>query len=221
MSVFHFGDADTPMVGVLHLAERRAPTGIVLCPPLGGELVQGYRVLRHVADAVAAAGWPVLRFDYRGTGDAAGHDTLVSRASLRDDAAMAIDELLDTTGARRVVMLGVRLGAMPALDAASDARVQRVVWWDAVEDGAALADSWRRRGAPGPQDTCWVDGIPHSPQWMADVRAWQGDAARHAGRVRSVKTPAQWGALGPDGWLQVPGAALADVVAGVVAATSE
>lgn len=221
MSVFHFGDAETPMVGVLHLADRRAPTGVVLCPPLGGELVQGYRVLRHVADAVAAAGWPVLRFDYRGTGDAAGHDTLVTRASLRDDAAMAMDELLDTTGVRRVVMLGVRLGAMPALDASFDPRVQRVVWWDAVDDGASLAESWRRRGAPGPNDTCWVDGIPHSTQWMSDVSAWRGDATPHATLVRTVTTSAQWGALGPDGWLQVPGAALADVVASVVAAASE
>jgi uncharacterized protein len=221
MTVFHFGDAEAPMLGVLHQAARRAPAGVVLCPPLGGELVQGHRVLRHVADAVAAAGWPVLRFDYRGTGDAAGHDAMVSRATLREDTTVAVDELLDTTGARRAVVVGVRLGAMPALDTASDPRVQGVVLWDAVTDGSALVTEWRQRAIPGPDNTQWVDGVPHSAQWLADVTGWRFDATLQAPAVREVTTPARWGAIGPDGWLQVPGAALTNVVTCITTAASE
>ena len=48
-----------PAVGV-----SRA-TGVVLCPPVGADLVRAHRALRHLAERLARAGFDVLRFDFR------------------------------------------------------------------------------------------------------------------------------------------------------------
>jgi pimeloyl-ACP methyl ester carboxylesterase len=214
VSVFHFGDPASPLAGVLHLPPARAATGVLLCPPLLGELVQGYRVLRHVAERLAQAGLPVLRFDYLGTGDSAGDGEAITDASLTDDARSALDELLDATGARHAVVLGVRLGAMAGQPLTADPRVRGCVWWDPVTDGAALVRDWRRRGTPDRAGMLWVDGMPASAPLCDAVSRWRGVA----NATSCVHTPAAWGAPGPDGWLQVPGQALTEVVATVVAA---
>ena len=44
----------------------------VICPPCGSEYTRSHRTLRHLADRLAAAGIPALRFDYHGAGDSPG-----------------------------------------------------------------------------------------------------------------------------------------------------
>ena len=71
-----FGAADRPSFGWLHVPDDgTARAGVVLCPPLGYEYVCAHRTIRHLAEALAAAGFCVLRVDYDGTGDSSGdHD---------------------------------------------------------------------------------------------------------------------------------------------------
>src|SRR4051812_34449398 len=69
-----FGPAERPLFGWYHapaLATARA-CGVVLCNPFGYEMMCSHRAYRHLAERLATAGFPVLRFDYDGTGDSAG-----------------------------------------------------------------------------------------------------------------------------------------------------
>jgi pimeloyl-ACP methyl ester carboxylesterase len=211
---FHFGEPDAPLVGVLHPSAARSPVAVLVCPPHGAELVQAHRAVRTVAERLAADGWPTLRFDYSGSGDSAKDESTLDRRSMRDDAALALDELLDITGARRAVLVGVRLGAMPTADLANDPRVQRIVWWDAVTDGAALQSRWRRTGRQGAQGMLWVDGFACSPTLVEDVGAWRAEPSVQE-MASQIVTSARWSQRGPDGWLHVPAPELSDVIATV------
>ena len=86
--------------------------GVIICPPLGYEQIHSHRGLRHLADALAAAGFPVLRFDYHGTGDSAGVDEDADRhavwlANIRS-AMCWMRRKLDCA---LIDLVGVRLGA--------------------------------------------------------------------------------------------------------------
>ena len=71
---FYFESQGDRLFAWLHRLESasRRDHGVILCPPIGHEQIHAHRSLRHLADAVAAAGFPVVRFDYHGTGDSGG-----------------------------------------------------------------------------------------------------------------------------------------------------
>jgi alpha-beta hydrolase superfamily lysophospholipase len=116
----YFGPEARPLFGCLHRAPAPARLGLVICNPFGYEAICSYRVLRHFAEATAAAGVPTLRFDYDGTGNSAGHDREPERlASWVASVGHAIESLRAQSGVDRVALLGVRLGALIAALAAS------------------------------------------------------------------------------------------------------
>jgi pimeloyl-ACP methyl ester carboxylesterase len=116
---FFFGPPERPLFGWLHRAAPATAPGLVVCNPFGYEAICAHRSLRHIALAAAAAGAPALRFDYDGTGDAAGGDRDPGRvAAWRASIGAAVDALRAATGVPRVVLLGVRLGATLAALAA-------------------------------------------------------------------------------------------------------
>lgn len=107
--------------GWLH--EAQGTTGVVLCAPLGHEAMWSHRAWRHLADDLAAAGMPVLRFDYPCTGDSAGACDaahFLGRAASSIVAAAA--QLRALTGAERIVLCGLRAGASLAVHAAEAMR---------------------------------------------------------------------------------------------------
>src|SRR5579871_2345685 len=71
---FYFESESEQLFAWLHRREQssHADHGVVLCPPIGHEQIHSHRGLRCLADALAEAGFSVLRFDYHGTGDSAG-----------------------------------------------------------------------------------------------------------------------------------------------------
>ena len=94
--------------------------GVVICTGLIQDALLAYGSLRVLADDLAAAGYATLRFDYPGTGDSCddatekdGHWTAWQRSV--DDAA---NWLRATTGAKRLVLVGLRLGTTLATLAA-------------------------------------------------------------------------------------------------------
>ncbi|RZT31841.1 serine aminopeptidase domain-containing protein [Cupriavidus agavae] len=100
-------------------AEGGAKTGVVLCAPQLHEAMWAHRGLRHLADDLAAAGVPVLRFDYYGTGDSAGEGgepDFVPRAV--QNIVSAAGQLRALAGVQRLVLCGWRLGATLAVLAA-------------------------------------------------------------------------------------------------------
>ena len=104
--------------GWLHGASGN--TGVVMCGPYGHEALLAHRGWRGIADHLASTGIPVLRFDYRGTGDSDASEGDGDRfdawlESIHD----AVRFLRENTSAQRVILCGIRLGALLAATAAA------------------------------------------------------------------------------------------------------
>lgn len=89
--------------------------GVVICSAHGVEELCTHRFMRHLADKLAAAGTPALRFDYQGTGDSAGSDADIDRVqSWLKSIAQAVAYLKRTTGVSEVALIGFRMGSLLA-----------------------------------------------------------------------------------------------------------
>jgi|HubBroStandDraft_6_1064221.scaffolds.fasta_scaffold72406_2 alpha-beta hydrolase superfamily lysophospholipase len=128
----YFGAPERPLFGLYHAPEGPARgAGAVWCPPFGQERARCYRALRHLAERLAAAGLAVLRFDPHGTGDSSGDDGDPGRlAAWLAGVGAAVAELRARSGAARVVIGGLRLGAtLAALAAARSGGADAIVLW--------------------------------------------------------------------------------------------
>jgi alpha-beta hydrolase superfamily lysophospholipase len=104
-----------------HPESAASNTGLVICRPYGYEALCSHRGLRAFEDAVAAVGAPTLHFDYLGTGDSADIDPQADQlAAWTKDVVAAVHELRRRTGVQQVCVLGIRLGALLAVLAASE-----------------------------------------------------------------------------------------------------
>jgi len=163
-----FGPEGAPLFGWFHApAEGGARGVVVLCPPVGLEMLIAYRTMRILADRLAGTGFGVLRFAYATTGDSAGESTEPDRvarwlASIADAVTFARD-----AGATRVVVVGLRLGATLAAEASrSCPPVDGLVLWDPCESGASFLREERllfRLGVPAQQRTAHPDGVVEGP----------------------------------------------------------
>lgn len=131
---FFFG-ADEGLFGMYHSPSVPARRAVLLCPPLGQDLIRCHRLYRQLAQALAAQGAAALRFDYHGTGDAAGSSGEVDWARCVDDTVTAAAELRRRAGVDSVVAFGARLGGSIAIAATGRARFAEVIAWDPVLDG--------------------------------------------------------------------------------------
>ncbi len=134
---------DERLFAFLHQPEVPCRGGVVLCAPLAEEKLWSHRVFVSFARDLAARGYAVLRFDYRGEGDS---DRPFERTDLSTriaDTAAVTDELKRrVTGLARVTLIGLRLGAtVAAATAAGRMDVERLVLWDPVTDGAEYMQS--------------------------------------------------------------------------------
>lgn len=132
----HFGPHGG-LFGLYHPGAFGAKTAVLLCPPLGQDLIRCHRLYRQLAHVLAGQGTAALRFDYYGTGDSAGGSEEVEWLRCLEDVATAAEELRLRSGCERIVGFGARLGASLALAAADNARLDELILWDPVLDGAA------------------------------------------------------------------------------------
>lgn len=142
---FYFGDSDRKLYGVFHHATKRRPAApaVLLFNPFGEEAIRSNRIFRQLAERLARAGAPVLRFDYYGSGDSAGDCAELDFAGMVRDAVTAQEELEAMTRARRFAWIGFGLGGSIAMSAAleGDVRPAQLFVWDPVLRGADyLAD---------------------------------------------------------------------------------
>jgi exosortase A-associated hydrolase 1 len=126
----------TPLVGVLAYRDAAASTGVVIV--VGGPQYRAgaHRQFVLLARALAAAGFPALRFDVRGMGDSEGETR--SFEALDDDIAAAVDGLMHRLPSlSQVVLWGLCDGASAALMYQHRRRDSRV-------RGLCLANPWVR-----------------------------------------------------------------------------
>lgn len=116
---------------------KGAPSGVLLCQPIGREYLRAHRSLRQLANLLASQGHHVLRFDYFGTGDSAGDASDTDLDGMGSDVNIAAEELREISGSRTIAVAGLRIGATLAAGyAASNPRqVRAVVLWDPVIRG--------------------------------------------------------------------------------------
>jgi alpha-beta hydrolase superfamily lysophospholipase len=155
-TAFYFQSLSAPLFAWLHRGTLGAHNGhgVVLCPPLGHEQIHSHRAFRHLAEALASAGFPVLRFDYHGTGDSAGNDEDPDRVAtwlqnIRDAVAWMRQQL----GCKYVTLIGVRLGAALATLACTDGAVDQLVLWAPIVSGRRYVRELRALSSVGSQPT--------------------------------------------------------------------
>lgn len=136
----YFGP-DNDLFGLYHPALGTPSKAVLLCPPLGQDLVRCHRVYRQLARTLATRGVAALRFDYHGTGDSAGAGTEVDWTRCIADTLAAARELRTLSGCEFVAGFGARLGGGIALAAQTQARFAELVLWDPVLNGASHAAS--------------------------------------------------------------------------------
>ena len=129
-----FGSSDRRLFGVYHVPEGRFRShGVVLCPPGPQRYMRSHMALRQVAMTLAGRGFHVLRFDYYGTGDSAGASDEGNLSEWKANIVSAADDLRECSGARRLSLIGFRLGA--TLAAAVPLDLADLILWDPVVTG--------------------------------------------------------------------------------------
>lgn len=139
---FYLEDEQRRLFGAYHPPAEglSRDTAVLFVAPLGQEYDLTYLTLVKLSEMLAAQGFPVLRFDHRGTGDSSGDFASATLAHWQADVAFARQDLMKRSGASKVCLLGLRLGGSLAyLEAVADP-VDALVLWSPVKNGQAY---WR------------------------------------------------------------------------------
>jgi exosortase A-associated hydrolase 2 len=132
-----FGIYRTPVSGP---ADRAA----IFLPPFAEEMNKSRRMFTLAAQALASAGTASLILDLYGTGDSAGEFEKARWETWQSDAAVA-HAWLRERGHRRVIFVGLRMGALLALDAARTLHdLERIVLWQPVLPGDPMVTQFLR-----------------------------------------------------------------------------
>lgn len=129
---------------VIHRPPSAPRRGVVICSSILAEQSMLHRPEVRTARVLAARGYAVIRFHYRGTGHSGGRPEAMTVASMADDARFAADTLARATGVESLVFCGARWGGVAAGLAAVDrAQVPLAVWEPVVDGGRYLPEILR------------------------------------------------------------------------------
>jgi len=118
---------------------------VILVPPFAEEMNKSRRMFSLQAQALARTGRGVLLIDLFGTGDSDGEFGDADWSTWRSDVVVGA-RWLETQGVRQLNLLGLRLGAMLAADAASSLQklLRRLVFWSPVLNGRQFINQFLR-----------------------------------------------------------------------------
>ena len=154
--------------------------GVVLCSPIGYEAICAHQTYTQLAEALAEAGFAVVRFDYHGTGDSAGGDADPDRVrAWMDSITSAINELKRLGDVLHVAFFGVRLGATLAAHTASQlGGIESLVMWAPCITGRSFARELRAASGNRPKSVRPVAlgdiealGYLYTAQTLQDLQA--------------------------------------------------
>jgi pimeloyl-ACP methyl ester carboxylesterase len=125
-----FGVDGSRMFGSRHTPVKAAAAGVVICPALQAEFLRNYRREVDLAHDLAARGFAVQRFHYRGSGNSDGDTSEATFETMRDDALAAAEWLVRMEELETLAFVGARWGAMVAAAAASRFDRAPLVLWE-------------------------------------------------------------------------------------------
>jgi len=143
-----FGNPQSQLFGVHHpprgIAAKPAHA-VLICPPIGQEYIRTHWCLRLMANQLCRNGAHVLRMDYSGMGDSAGSlQDVQSLNQWTHDVLTGIQQAKELSGAGTVMLVGLRMGAMLAAQAARRTNdVNSLVLWEPIEDGKSYLEELR------------------------------------------------------------------------------
>ena len=139
-----FGPRARPLFGWFHSSGAIATGAVVLCPPIARDHLQSHYAMRRLAERLDAAGLCALRFEYDGAGDSAGSGQDPGRVDAWLDSIGLALRFVRASGAPWVALVGMRLGALLAAEAARrDGAVDALVLWDPTASGQAFLSEQR------------------------------------------------------------------------------
>lgn len=144
---FFFNNIDKALFGCYHKpsVDTKRKCAVLLCYPTGHEYERCHRAFRQLADQLALSGFPVMRFDYFGSGDSAGDYNDATLDQWRSDIKYALEICKKQSGCEQIAVIGLRLGATLAMLALEGYQNPGpLVLWNPVTDGAALLDEWTK-----------------------------------------------------------------------------
>jgi pimeloyl-ACP methyl ester carboxylesterase len=97
--------------------------------------MRSHRAYRQLALLLNKKGFPVMRFDYRGTGDSFGDLEDVAINDWLEDIKVAAEELKHTAQVDKISIVGLRLGGLLASAASADLQINRLILWDTIASG--------------------------------------------------------------------------------------
>lgn len=128
MTEFHISEKVSGMIpvnvadsfGWFHPASscHTGGTAILFCQGATQDFSNGYRPFRLLAEHLAEAGYPALRYDYPGTGDSANAGSENLWEVWQESLLLAATWLRAQTGATRLLLIGLRIGGTLAAMAA-------------------------------------------------------------------------------------------------------
>ena len=150
-----FKSGERSLFGIFEPARKPCKCVAVICNSFEPEHVGCHRALKKLGGRLARLGIDAFRFDFAGMGDSAGDFGKMDMDQWRMDVNTAVDLARRRFRCRKVILLGVRMGAtMAALTCASRGDVDAVVLWEPLLDGATFVDDQRTV-----HNTTTADGI--------------------------------------------------------------
>lgn len=118
---------------------------VLYVPPFAEEMNKSRRMAAMQARSLAETGYSVLQVDLYGCGDSCGDFKDARWEIWKDDLRLALD-WLKAQHDLPVTLLGLRLGALLALDFANDANfaIDRILLWQPVHSGEAYLAQFLR-----------------------------------------------------------------------------
>jgi len=96
--------------GILIAGPQARATGLLFLHGWGGTRGGPHNLLTHLARAAASAGYPSLRFDFRGRGESAGDGLQATLPGMASDCLAAAEVLQKQAGVNKLVLVGLCSG---------------------------------------------------------------------------------------------------------------
>lgn len=136
---FFFPYEDNEIFAVYYPASHR-DEGFILCHPAPQDMMRAHHSQLTLAKRLQNLGFPVLRFDYSGTGDSSGGIDSLER--WKQETLAAVSEFKKRSGLKKISLIGTRLGASLAILASQEMGFKRLILWDPVVNGSDLLKAY-------------------------------------------------------------------------------